>query len=292
MLMEDGGFSLPACKSSAPIPTDYRPELDVSPELDDQMASRYQQLIGVLRWMCEIGRIDLLHEVSIMSQHLALPREGHLESVYGIFSYLAKHENSRIVFDDSDPVFAKGTFQSHDWSDIYGDEMHEDIPADMPAPRGRAVSITMFVDANHAGNLVTRRSHSGILIFVQNAPILFYSKRQNSVETSTFGSEFVALRIGEEMIEGLRYKLRMFGVPIDGPAKVLCDNEGVVKNASIPESALNKKANAINYNKVREAVAKGIILIAKEDGQTNLADILTKVIAGIKRKFLLSKILW
>lgn len=84
----------------------------------------------------------------------------------------------------------------------------------------------------------------------------------------------------------------MFGVPIDGPAKVLCDNEGVVKNASIPESALNKKANAINYNKVREAVAKGIILIAKEDGQTNLADILTKVIAGIKRKFLLSKILW
>jgi hypothetical protein len=84
----------------------------------------------------------------------------------------------------------------------------------------------------------------------------------------------------------------MFGVPIDGPAKVLCDNEGVVKNASIPESALNKKANAINYNKVREAVAKGIILIAKEDGQTKLADILTKVIAGIKRKFLLSKILW
>ena len=127
--------------------------------------------------------------------------------MYGIFSYLAKHENSPIVFDDSDPMFAKGTFQSHDWSDIYGDEMHEDIPADMPAPRGRAVSITMFVDANHAGNLVTRRSHSGILIFVQNAPILFYSKRQNSVETSTFGSEFVALRIGEDMIEGLRYKL-------------------------------------------------------------------------------------
>jgi hypothetical protein len=70
MLMEDGGYSLPTCKGSAPIPTDYRPELDVSPELVDQMASRYQQLIGVLRWMCEIGRIDLLHEVSIMSQHL------------------------------------------------------------------------------------------------------------------------------------------------------------------------------------------------------------------------------
>jgi hypothetical protein len=162
----------------------------------------------------------------------------------------------------------------------------------MPEPRGNAVTITMFVDANHAGNAVTRRSHGGILIFVQNAPILFYSRRQNSVETSTFGSDFLALRIGSDMIEGLRYKLRMFGVPINGPVQVLCDNEGVVKNSSVPESALNKKANAINYNKVREAVAKEIIIIGKEDGQMNLADILTKVISGIKRKWLLSHILW
>lgn len=65
MLMEDGGYSLPVCKGSAPIPTDYRPELDVSPELDDQMALQYQQLIGVLRWICRIGRIDLLHKVSL-----------------------------------------------------------------------------------------------------------------------------------------------------------------------------------------------------------------------------------
>jgi hypothetical protein len=76
MLMEDGGYSLPVCKGSAPIPTDYRPELDISPELGNQMALQYyQQLIGVLCWMCEIGRIDLLHEVSIMLQ---------LEAVYGI----------------------------------------------------------------------------------------------------------------------------------------------------------------------------------------------------------------
>jgi hypothetical protein len=167
----------------------------------------------------------------------------------------------------------------------------------MPDPRGRLVTITMFVDANHAGNVVTRRSHSVILIFVQNAPILFHSKRQNLVESSTFGLEFVALRVGEEMIEGLRYKLRIFGVPIDGPAKVLCDNEGVVKDASRigveVELALNKKANSINnYNKVREAVAKNIIEIGKEDGQTNLADLFTKIIAGIKCKLLLKGILW
>jgi hypothetical protein len=100
------------------------------------MASRYQQLISVLRWMCEIGCIDILHEVSIMLQYLALPREGHLETVYGIFSYLAKHENSQMVFNDNDPQCVKGTFKRYDWSDIYGDDnMKEDIPADMPAPR-------------------------------------------------------------------------------------------------------------------------------------------------------------
>lgn len=292
MLEEDGGFTLTTHKSSSPIPTNYKPELDVTPELTDDMASRYSQLIGILRWMCEIGRIDMLHEVAIMSQYLANPRQGHLETVYGIFGYLSKHENSRMVFDDNDPKFADGTFTRRDWSDIYGDDFKEQIPADMPEPRGRPVEITMFVDANHAGNVVTRRSHTGILIYVQNAPILFYSRRQNSVETSTFGSEFCALRTGVEMIEGLRYKLRMFGIPLAGPAKVLCDNEGVVKNASIPESALNKKANAINYNKVREAAAMGIIDIAKEDGQTNLADLFTKILSGIKRKILLQGILW
>jgi hypothetical protein len=136
------------------------------------MASHYQQLIGVLHWMCEIGQIDLLHDVSIMSQHLALPCKGHWETVYGIFGYLVKRENSRIVFDGCAPVFADSTFKKHDWSDIYGDDLKENIPADMPQPCGNAVTITIIVDANHAGNLVTQQSHSGILIFVQNASIL------------------------------------------------------------------------------------------------------------------------
>ena len=57
--------------------------------------------------------------------------------------------------------------------------------------------------------------HTGVLIFVNRAPILWYSKRQNTVESSTFGSEFMAMRIAIEIIEGLWYKLRMMRVPID-----------------------------------------------------------------------------
>jgi len=125
---------------------------------------------------------------------------------------------------------------------------------------------------------------------VQNAPILWYSKRQNTIESSSFGSEFVALRIAKEMIVALRYKLRMFGVPVVGPASVLCDNQGVVKNASLPESALTKRHNAINYHSVREAVAAGIIRVGKEDSSTNLADAFTKMLPRHRRYDLFSRI--
>jgi hypothetical protein len=54
--------------------------------------------------------------------------------------------------------------------------------------------------------------------------VIWYSKRQNTVESSSFGSEFIALRIAKELIVALRYKLRMFGVPVHGPANVFCDN--------------------------------------------------------------------
>ena len=90
----------------------------------------------------------------------------------------------------------------------------------------------------------------------------------------------------------LRYKLRMFGVPIEGPANVFCDNRGIVKNVSIPESTLMKKHNAINYLAVREAVAAGILRVGKEDGETNLADLLTKVLNGEKWWTLCWHLMW
>jgi hypothetical protein len=214
----------------------------------------------------------------LLSQYQANPRFGHLEAVYHIFAYLKKHPDmGKLAYDPHAPDIDETFFNAKaDWKDFYGD-VTEELPPNMPEPRGHSVNISAFVDANHAGNVVTRRSHTGIFIFIQNAPIIWFSKKQNTVEAATFGSEFVALRICKEMIVALRYKLRMFGVPIEGPANVFCDNHGVVKNVSIPESTLMKKHNAINYHAVREAVAAGILRVGKEDGETNLADLLTKV---------------
>jgi hypothetical protein len=293
-LLEKDGRTLRKCNKAGkqPLPNGYRPELEATDELNEELSSRYLQLIGILRWAVELGRIDIYTEVAIMSQYSASPRLGHLEGLYHIFAYLAKKDKSRIVFDPTRPKIDESAFaQDADWKDFYGD-VTEELPPRMPEPLGKSVHTTCFVDANHAGNVVTRRSHSGILIYVMNTPIIWFSKKQNTVEASTFGSEFVAMRIAKDLIVALRYKLRMFGVPIDGPTDVMCDNQGVVKNASLPQSTLGKKHNAINYHSVREAAAASIIRVGKEDTETNLADLLTKILHWERRHKLLGSILY
>jgi hypothetical protein len=278
-------------KADRPTPLGYRPEVDVSPELNDEMANGYQQLIGILRWACELGRVDILFEVSSLALHSAMPREGHLEVVYHVIAYLKNHGNSKIVFDEGMPDIDELAFIQLDWKDLYGD-VKEEMSPKMPKPRSKSVKVSCFVDADHAGNLVTRRSHTGIFIYVNNALISWYSKQQNTVETSTFASKFVALPIAVEQIEALRYKLRMFGVPIDGPGDVYCDNQSVVDSSSKPERTLQKKHNAICFHKVRESVAAGMIQVAKIDGKENLADLSTKILPGIVRKKYLESILF
>ena len=284
------GQRLPS-KCATPLQANYRPELDVTAELKIDGIRYYQEQIGVLRWAVELGRIDIATEVSMMSTHLALPREGHLQQVYHMFGYLKAKPKKTIAFDPAHPNIDESRFLQCDWQDFHRGAK-ESIPGDMPEPRGNVVTTHCFVDADHAGNKVTRRSQSGILIFVNRAVVLWYSKRQNTVETSTFGSEFVAMRVAVELIEALRYKLRMFGVPIEGATNVFCDNEAVTKNAMFPESTLKKKHNAIAYHRTREAVAAGTIRVTKEDGKTNLADILTKPLPQITRELLCDKFMY
>lgn len=207
-----------------------------------------------------------------------------MDAVFCIFAYLKAHDRSKLVFDSSTPTIDERRFTKYSWEDFYRGAK-EAIPPNMPEPRGKEVEIHCFVDADHGGDRLTRRSQTGILIFCNRAPITWYSKKQNTVETSTFGSEFVALKTAVELIEALRYKLRMFGIPIAGPASIYCDNDSVVNNTTKPESTLKKKHNEIAYHRVREAVASSTVRIAWEDGKTNLADILTKNVNREKLTF-------
>ena len=112
---ENKRWKLPR-SADTPMSTSYRPELDVSPALEPAEAAYYQSLIGVLRWIVELGRVDICLEVSLMSSCLALPREGHLEQVLHIFAHLKKYHNTEMVFDPSDPVIGEARFEAKDWA--------------------------------------------------------------------------------------------------------------------------------------------------------------------------------
>ena len=114
--------------------------------------------------------------------------------------------------------------------ELYPDSLDQH-PHDMPEHLGGGVHVSCFADADHAGNKITRRSHTGIIIFINSAPIIWFSKRQNTVESSTFGSELIAMKQAVDMVEGLIYKLRMFGIPIIDEARILCDNQAAIKVA-------------------------------------------------------------
>ena len=285
--LQDRGREL---KKRAPsvLPSDYRPELDATPYCGDDAAQYYMELIGMLRWAVELGRIDITCETSMMAAYSAAPREGHLDAVFHMFAYLGSHDRSRLVFDHT--YVEEYNEIDLDWTPFYPDAK-EAIPDRCPEPLGKPVQMTVFVDADHAGDLLTRRSRTGVLIYINRSPILWYSKKQNSIETSSFGSEFCALKTAMEMTIGLRHKLRMMGVPLDGPAHFRVDNMSVVHNSSRPESTLKKKSNAIAYHFVRENIAAGTGRVGYENTDSNLADMLTKTQNGEKRRRLAERVL-
>ena len=179
------------------------------------------------------------------------------------------------------PRIEYGDFRTNkeDFAEIYRDA--EDLmPHRMPAPRGQTVATAAFVDASHGANKVTRKSHTGFVLFLNRAPIVWYSKRQQTVETSAFSAEFIALKACLEAIEHLRFKLRCIGVPMPQgePTHAFCDNESVVKNKTTNvESTLNKKHSSMAYHHhCRWSVAAGVITLAHIRTYDNIADCFTK----------------
>ena len=111
---------------------------------------------------------------------------------------------------------------------------------------------------------------------LNKTPIDWYSKLQSTVETATYGSEFIATRTCAEQIIDVRTTLRYLGVPLKGSSFMFGDNMSVVDSSSIPHSKLHKRHNALSYHRTREAIAAGIVRYYHVRGEVNPADILSK----------------
>ena len=127
--------------------------------------------------------------------------------------------NTEMVFDPRDPEIDMKSFQRQYWSySIYsspGADLKEALPPNMPKLLGHGFKIRCFVDDDHAGESLTRRSRTGFIVMLNNSPIYWHSKKQTSVEMRTFGSEMMTMNQASDYIRGFRYKLRMFGIPVE-----------------------------------------------------------------------------
>ena len=271
--------SLPR-SAPAPFTAHYRPEIDVSNPLSSTEAAYYQSLIGILRWIVELGRVDITCEVSMMASMMVSPRRGHLDQLFHIFAYLQQRHNSEMVFDPTPPSINESHFEKQDWRYTPYGTAKEILPPNMPLPKGLGFTISSYVDSDHAGDSITRRSRTGFIVYLNRAPIFWFSKKQGGIETSSFGSEFIAMKQCCEYIRGLRYKLRMMGIPVEGPAFIFGDNKSVLANSSLPDSVLQKKSNSIAYHFVREGSAADERRIAYTPTNDNIADLLTKPLGG------------
>ena len=279
-------------KVNGPWPRNYEPELDQSVELNADDATLYQHLIGVLHWIVEIGRVDIITEVSVLAAYLACPRDGHLDAALNVYGYLTKKHNARLILDPRYPEIDMKKFPKEDWNYFYG-PVKEMIPPDMPTPLGREIILRMYVDASHANDRVNRRSRTGFFIFMQQALIQWCSKKQPTVESSVFGAEFVAMKHGLEICRGLRYKIRMMGIPLNTPTFVYGDNNSVIINTSRPQSQLQKKSHSICFHFIREAVAMDEARTTHVLSKENMSDLASKLIPnGQLRDAHVSKLLW
>jgi len=265
-----------------PMTKGDQPELDSSEPCTDAETIQFQSLIGALQWTISLSRFDIAHAVMTLSRYRTSPFVGHLDRAKQIVRYLCKYSQGAIRYRTGIPnyeaIYGEQP-ESHEWMhSVYGNPV-EDVPDGMfPEPKGKPVRTSTFVDANLMHDLTTGRSCTGVLHLLNQTPIDWFSKRQNQVETATYGSEFMAARQATEQIMDLRFTLRALGVPIDGPSWLFGDNQSVVTSSTIPHSKLSKRWNALSYHRVREAIAANVIRFHYVRSEENPADILTKAL--------------
>ena len=135
---------------------------------------------------------------------------------------------------------------------------------------------TTYKDANLLHDMTSGKAVTGVLHFLNQTPIEWFTRKQAMVETATYGAEFSAARSAIEQIAGMRHFLRYLGVPIEDTSYLFGDNESVVTSFTIPHSQLRKRHQSLSYHYTREAIASDMVRFTHISSEFNAGDILSK----------------
>ena len=175
-----------------------------------------------------------------------------------------------------EPDFSELSNQEFDWMYSVYRNVHELIPSDIPEPLENPVVTITYCDANLYHDLLTERLVMGILYLLNLTPMDYFSKKESTAETVTYGLEFVTTRTAVEQIMDLRLTLRYLGVPIKHVSYIFDNNKSVVDSSTIPHAKLYKRYMALSFHQVRETISSGMLSFGFIDGIINLEDILSK----------------
>lgn len=212
----------------------------------------YRKLIGMLLYVSTNSRPDISAAVGILSQRISRPRELDQTEALRIVKYLNHTKHERLYMHNSK------------------DE----------------VSLMAFSDSDFAENRETRKSISGMICKVFGASVSWSSRKQDVVSTSSTEAEFYALSETVKEVQWLRNILLDFHIDVPFPIKILCDNQSTIKLIENSRFSVRTKHIDVRLHHVRDCVYTGKIQLNYCPSEDNIADLLTKPLAGTKMKYL------
>ncbi|GJX96509.1 hypothetical protein Tco_0352307 [Tanacetum coccineum] len=230
-------------EDSKPIKTPMSSETKLTRDEDGESIynTKYRGMIGSLLYLTA-SRLDIMFSVCLCARLQEVPKTSHLEAVKRIFRYI------------------KGTTHLGLWY-----------------PKGTGVETIVYVDSDHAGDYVDRKSTSGVCTFMGCCLMSWFSKKQTALAISTTEAEYVSVGKACQQALWMKQALVDYNIILDD-IPVLCDNKCAIDLSKNPVLHSRTKHIEIRHHFLRDNVQKRNISIQKVSSEDNIADILTKLL--------------
>ena len=182
-------------RQSSPLLKGDHLELDDSEFISEEDKAKYMSMIGTAQWLVKLRRLDITIAMSTLSSYRVAPQEGHVEYTKPLYRYIKHFPHAAVQICTDIPDYSEMIHESHEWLHSIYSNIEEELPLDMPPSLARIVHTSSLFNANLYHDLIMGCTMIGILHLMNPTPIIQYCKKQTTVATATYSSEFIAIYI-------------------------------------------------------------------------------------------------